>query len=295
MEPWQYLPPALREAVTGLPAAVVEAIEEVRLRVGRPPVVYGAFGHRTLALPPMTAAELQALALGMAEHSWYAREDSLRQGFLTLPGGHRVGIAATAVVEAGRVVTVRDISGLNLRRSRALRGTAEPLVARWGLHVPCSVLVAAPPRGGKTTLIRDLARIWSDGGAVTVVVDERGELAGTVDGCPQFDLGAHTDVLDGWPKAEGILAAIRALGPEVVVVDELGEEQEARAVALAKRAGVAVVASLHLGHPQELEWSPGLARLWRRGLFDVLVRLDPTRGPDRIASVERFRRPGGAP
>lgn len=291
MEIWDYLPDHVQRQLKTLPTEILAEVEEVRLRADRPAVAYGPFGWRQCSDRPLTAEELAAVALAMAQHSWYAREEELRQGFLTLPGGHRVGLAGTAVVERGMVVTVRDISGLNLRTARARPGVAQSFLTRYGIRRPCSVLVVSPPRGGKTTFVRDLARLWSERGVPTTVIDERGELAGTVGGRPSFDLGLHTDVLDGWPKPEGILVAVRSLAPQLVVVDELGGEGDFEAVALARRSGVAVVATLHLGGiHHHLAWSPQVERLWEAGLFEVLVRLDGSLPGDRVAEV-RFWTP----
>lgn len=292
-EPWDFLPDRWNARVRALPASVREAIEEVRFRVGRPVFAYGSGSTVTVVDPdPLPADALEHLVLGLVEHSLYARQDQLRQAFFTLPGGHRVGIAGRAVLDDGKVRTVRDISGLNLRRGRAIPGVAEALWAALGGSDPCSLLVVSPPRAGKTTLIRDVARVWSDQGHPTVVIDERGELAGMVGAEAAHALGAHTDVLDGWPKASGLNAAIRTLGPHLVVVDELGSADEADAVEAARRAGVEVVASVHGDLTGKSPGGRMADRLWRQGVFAARVTLSRRHGPGTLEEVRRLGRGG---
>lgn len=256
------------------------SLEEVRVRVGRPLALYGAdwagwLGPQGIAahpdgLPVWTAAALQGVVERLADRSLYARETELAEGFLTLPGGHRVGLAGRAVLSGDRVQTTRDWTGLNLRISRAVPGAADPLLAAWGAGKPPSALLAGPPRGGKTTVLRDAVRQLSERGVKVVVVDSRRELAGGPDG---FDLGPHTDVLDGWPKAAGIEAAVRVLAPDLVAVDEVARAAEWRALAWARRSGVAVLATVHAG---DAAGRPADRDGWVRragGVFDWLVWL----------------------
>lgn len=283
---WEVLPNPWRRALELEPADVLDTLEEIRLRVGRPVMLYGGFGRRPLPVsPPPSAEALADLVMKMAHHSLYAREDELRQGYLSLPGGMRVGLAGKAVWHEGRMVTIRDISGVNLRVARAVEGGAEGLIARLGDSRPRSLLIISPPRAGKTTLIRELARIWSDGGAITVVVDERGELAAMTEGAPGFPIGLHTDVLDGWEKPAGILAAVRSLAPELIVVDELGGDGDAGAVHFARRSGVAVVASAHAEDLGDLRHKPALWEMWQSGTFDVLAVLSRHPRPGTLVDL----------
>lgn len=287
-DPWDFLPDRWGARLRALPAPAREAIEEVRFRVGRPVFVYASgAGSQVLDPGPVSADTLEGIVLRLVEHSLYARQDQLREAFFTLPGGHRVGVAGRAVIDGSRVRTVRDISGLNLRRGRAILGVADALWDALGGPEPCSLLVVSPPRAGKTTLIRDVARTWSDQGHPTVVIDERGEIAGMVGAQATHAIGTHTDVLDGWPKAEGLRAAIRTLGPHLVVVDELGSADEAEAVETARRAGVQVVASVHGEGTGKTPAGRIAERLWQRGVFDARVTLSRRRGPGTIEEVRR--------
>jgi stage III sporulation protein AA len=234
-------------------------------------------------------AALEDLLLQLAEHSLYARLDEVRQGFLTLAGGHRVGIVGRAVTEGNEIGTVRDVSGLNIRRARACKGTASRVLAGLPNPEPISILVASPPRAGKTTLIRDLTRHWSDAGHISVIIDERSEIAGMNRGVAAYDVGQHSDVLDGWPKAAGILAALRSLSPEIVVVDELAWPADFDAVQKARWSGVHIVASVHLGQANELRQNRSVKTLWEGGVFDALVWLSRQNGPGTIEGIQMWR------
>ncbi|MCL4493663.1 MAG: Flp pilus assembly complex ATPase component TadA [Firmicutes bacterium] len=290
MEPWTYLPNPWRTAVLELPRDCLGLLEEVRFRLNRPVYCYGTNGVVPLKIASQVMTiqqqDLDHIVGIIADHSLYARTEELRQGFLSLPGGHRVGVAGKAVWKDGQVVTMTDISGLNFRRARNIRGAAQSLISlfrRQQLDMK-SVLVAGPPRSGKTTLLRDLIRMVSESGERVAVIDERSELAAYHRGHYGFDLGAHIDVLDGWPKAEGMMLAIRTLGPDRVVVDELGNGEDLPAVRRALTAGVKVVASVHAGTCEDLRCQPtwGLSLL---ELFDSVAILQSPGHPGVVREV----------
>ena len=285
VEPWEYLPNPWRQQIASEPEHIHQGLEEIRFRVARPVFLYGDFGTKPIDAAPLSVKALEDLLLRLADHSLYARQDELRQGFLTLPGGHRVGIAARAVLEHRRIDTVRDISGLSIRRARSVPGIAHRVFTALGSTRSASLLIASPPRAGKTTLIRDLARVFADRGEITVIVDERSEIAGAVRGIPSYHVGCHSDVLDGWPKAEGILAALRSLAPEILVVDELALPEDFEAVWKARWAGVKILASVHLGEAGCLEQNEAVHRLWQGGVFDALVALSRRQGPGTLEAV----------
>lgn len=287
-EPWEFLPSPWDEQISQESQVIREGLQEIRFRVKRPVYLYGGFGVKPLAGPQPTSLMLEELLMRLAKHSLYARLDEVRQGYLTLPGGHRVGIAGRAVLDHHRVDTLRDISGLSIRRARAVEGLADDVLSALGSRAALSLLVASPPRAGKTTLIRDLARVFADGGEITVIIDERSEIAGCDAGEPSYRMGSHSDVLDGWPKAEGMLAALRALSPDVLVVDELALAEDFEALWKARWSGVKVVASVHLGAFETLTQNPMVHRLWKEGVFDALVGLSRRNGPGTVERVVRF-------
>lgn len=282
-------------------------MEELRFRLGQPVEVCGIgfdrFLHRDGGLTDraeegwVTAGEeLARIVQGVTQSSLYAVEDELRRGFVTMPGGHRVGIAGRAVLyESGAVRSIRSITSVNIRIAKEQLGAADrlrPYVARRRDGLPYSVLVISPPQCGKTTLLRDLARQWSEGlvvagsrGRKVCIVDERSELAGCLGGTPQFQLGPRTDVLDACPKADGLLMAIRSLSPELVVTDEIGRAVDRDAILEATHAGVAVLASAHASTVDEWRQRPHMAELFSARAFTRYVLLSRKDGPGTIAAI----------
>ncbi len=288
MEAWQYLPNPWREAIENLPRDYFATLEEIRFRIHRPVYLYGPGGCRALLQEPVSPQQLEQVLWVLADHSMYARGDELRQGFLTLKGGHRVGIAGRAVVEDGRVTTLTQISGLNIRIARAVQGPGRALWERLqaaGIELG-GVLLVSPPRAGKTTLLRDLVRVLSDQGRRVVVVDERSEIAGLGGaGISGHDLGLHTDVLDGWPKVQGIEVAIRTLGPDLVAVDELGGPKDLEAVWKARHSGVGVLATMHGDSRQDLLVRSEFRQVLLEGAFDAVLTLSANPAPGTVREV----------
>ncbi|HEY8449943.1 MAG TPA: stage III sporulation protein AA, partial [Bacillota bacterium] len=223
--------------------------------------------------------------------------------YLTLPGGHRVGVAGRVLSEGGRVLRFREVAALNFRVGRAVPGCADGILPRiWDREagLPHHTVVVSPPGAGKTTLLRDLVRQLSTGvprlgipGLRVSVVDERSEIAACQRGQPRHDLGPRTDVLDACPKAVGIQMAIRALSPQVIVFDELGGADDAQAVLEAAHAGVRVVTSAHAWQVADLERRPSLAALWAAGVFGRIVLLDHRPRPGTVRAVVSPSRPDG--
>ncbi|ADU51297.1 AAA ATPase [Thermaerobacter marianensis DSM 12885] len=305
--PWaalvQCLAPSLARRLERLDPLLRDRIDELRITAGHPLWLLLAGGEgfvdeagRLVAeprrAPAVTAAEVAACLERMTASSWYAVQEQARQGFLTLPGGHRVGLAGEVQVEGGRIERFRRVRGLVIRRARAVEGCAAPLLpwlverGRAGPRL-ASTLLLGPPASGKTTLLRDLARLAGTGlpGRLTAqrvaVVDERGELAAG----GAFDLGPRTAVLEHCPKQAGIVLALRALSPEVLITDELGGPGDAVAVADAVRAGVTVVATAHARGPADLAGRRQLRALEATGAFARLVVLDRWPQPGTPAAV----------
>jgi len=302
---WLNLFPArLRGALLGHGADARRGWQEVRLRPGQPILVLTASGEtwfNPFGTALVTDDDLQGTFQLMAQHSVYALEEELRRGFITLPGGHRLGFAGHAVLEDGRIRLLRQISSLNLRLARAVPGVGEqviPFLVSGGRLL--STLVLSPPRCGKTTLLRDLVRLASMGrpqlklpGQQVSLVDERSEVAGTHLGRAQLDIGPRTDVLDGCPKAEGMLLMLRAMSPQVLATDEIGRTEDAEAIAEAAKAGVAVLTTAHAADAEEAGHRPILAQLLAGSYFHRLVVLDASRGPGTVRGIhEPSRGPG---
>lgn len=215
----------------------------------------------------------------MADYSLYAFEDEIRRGFLTIQGGHRIGIAGKIIMEGDRVKSVKHISFLNVRLSHQYKGCADavlPYLFEDG--EVCHTLIISPPRGGKTTLLRDLIRQISDGtekfpGRTVGVVDERSEIGGSYLGVPQNDLGIRTDVLDCCPKAEGMMMLVRAMAPQVIAVDEIGDYRDIRAIESVIHCGCRLLATVHGTSIEDVKRKPLLQKLVREHVFDRYILL----------------------
>lgn len=249
----QQLPAVYRRLLE--PVSFLE-LEEIRFRIDRPVLLYGRGGYTFLSASggitdsPSAACtpsrtDMDALAAALCTSSVYAFLNDIKEGFLTLRGGHRVGIAGKCVTKDGAVTNITSVSGINIRIAKAYPGCAAELSAqlRTDKYVKNTLLIS-PPQCGKTTFLRDLTRILSAEFKITVV-DERSEIAGSYEGRPQFDLGLQADVLDRFPKASGILLALRSLSPQIIVTDELGTEADCEALQSASCSGCRLIASIH--------------------------------------------------
>lgn len=284
----------------------LEAVEEIRLREGRPLMLsMGAedymvdeSGHPTAdrrAAVVLTREDLSRSLQLMSGGSVYALEEELRMGFLTLRSGHRVGLVGRTLLDGGRVRTIKHIAGINIRLSRQVRGAADEvmkyIVGPEGSAV-FNTLILSPPGGGKTTLLRDVIRQLSDGvprlsfrGVKVGVVDERSELAGCYEGVPQLEVGVRTDVLDACPKAEGMMMLIRSMSPVVLATDEIGRQEDLAAIQEALCAGVKVVATAHASTLEELRRRPNMEALLRQGVMERLLILGRSQGPGTLEEV----------
>ncbi|MEF2964465.1 stage III sporulation protein AA [Paenibacillus sp. M1] len=293
-------PDNIRSLLVKLPPTLFTGLEEVRIREGRPLEVNA--GGRYYFLTPeggLTRDGGAAFIPGKQEgnrlldlitnHSLYTMEEELRKGFITIGGGHRIGLAGRTVLSGGKVEHLRDISGFNIRIAREVRGIADPLLPQlldFKHHSVYHTLILSPPQQGKTTLIRDLARQISAGtwghpearwpGLKVAIIDERSEIAGSRRGVPSFDVGPRTDVMDGCPKAEGMMMMIRSMSPEVLIVDEIGRAEDAEALAEALHAGVRVIATAHGSSVEELSSRPALSKLFASSFFQMYAVLKRT-------------------
>ena len=269
----QFLPLRLRAAAEGYPSP--GAVEELRLRAGGG--MYVVTGAREEPLPGagVEQRDLEQVVDTVTGYSRYTAAETMCRGYLTAPGGFRLGLCGTTVGSGGAVTGYRDLSSLSIRIPRQKRGLADGLLPR--LQGPaglCSTLILSPPGGGKTTLLRDLVRCLSDSVGLRVsLVDERGELAAMYRGVPQLEVGRHTDVLDACPKAQGVPMLLRAMNPQVIAVDEVAVAEDVAALELAAGAGVALLATVHAAGVEDLRKKPILAGMLDRGLFQKSVRI----------------------
>lgn len=264
------LPAGLREKFQGVDM-IKEGFTELRFRCNGPVMLLRGreecFLHKHGGICAekeqgyiISVNEIREMMEYISNFSVYAFEEELRQGFLTIPGGHRVGICGKTVLAEGNIKTIRNISFLNIRLARQVQGCGEELLPYLFLGDRLyHTLVVSPPGCGKTTLLRDIIRLVSDGstwqdrqgvskiirGRKVGVVDERSELAACYNGVPQNYLGRRTDVLDGCPKEKGLELMLRSMSPEVIAVDELGGEREMEWIAKSIYCGCSILATVH--------------------------------------------------
>lgn len=289
----------LEQAAHFLPLSLREAVlqgerdaEEIRLRNGQPLHLTGRDGREYPVLqgtrPLIVTSEMMSRTLErVTGASYHTVAEKLSQGFVSLDGGHRLGVAGTVDVSGGKVHGFRSISSLCLRIAHEVPGVGEAWSqALFGGAELRSVLILAPPGAGKTTLLRDLIRLASDRHHLRVgLADERGEVAALRNGMPQLCVGEQTDVLDGCPKAEGLLLLMKTMNPQLLAADEITAPGDVQALSVAANCGVALLATAHGASLRELERRPLYRRLLQEGIFThvMLIRRD---GPRRWIQLE---------
>ncbi len=288
LEVLPYLPTEIRKRVEKAALEDWLEIEEIRIRAGEP-LTLGISGESCFMTTEggitnhekdayrVAVEEVQSIFAAICENSVYAHLDEIRQGFLTLKGGHRVGICGKAVAEEGKIRTFREVSSLNFRIAHEIVGIADSVMDNIvsGNQVN-SVLIVSPPQVGKTTLLRDVMRQVSNRGFKTGVADDRGELAALYQGIPQNQIGAQTDVIDNAPKSEAILMLLRTMSPKVIISDEIACKEDVDAIRLAHGTGVAVIATTHGSDVEEVKRRNLLKPLFEDKVFQkaILLRRD---------------------
>lgn len=267
-----------------------EKLQEVRLRAGRPLLVlydgseFALTGEGNLTKKIEEGYQVRREDLNetlecVSGYSLYAFDEEMKQGFITIQGGHRVGLAGKIVMDGSKVQCIRHISFLNVRLSHEIRGCADevlPYVIKD--REVCHTLIVSPPRCGKTTLLRDLIRQISDGsglasGKTVGVVDERSEIGGSYQGIPQNDLGMRTDVLDCCTKSEGMMMLLRSMAPQVIAVDEIGDAKDSQAMESVIHCGCKLLATVHGNSIEDIRQKPLLGQLMRMHTFERYIVL----------------------
>ncbi|WP_050180821.1 stage III sporulation protein AA [Domibacillus robiginosus] len=277
-----YLPESTLQAVSPLLKSD-PAIEEIRLRTGQRIELSGPKPY--VLSTYFSEQDRAAFVHKITKHSVYRLEEQLKRGYLTIEGGHRIGLAGQAVLKEGTVSSMTNLSFFNIRIAKQKKGAALPMLASLCEGGWKSTLLIGPPRSGKTTLLRDIARIAGTGEAnrkikavKTCIVDERSEIAGCLYGVPQLDVGMKTDVLDACPKSEGMMMMIRSMSPDVLIVDEIGRPEDAQALSEALHAGIAVIATVHARSLEEALRRPVIRQIKESGLFDNYIEVNREHG-----------------
>lgn len=279
-----------------------EQLQEIRLRVGRPLLItckgreyfvseQGEKSQDENLGYVVQKKELLDTMEYIANYSLYAFDDELKQGFITIQGGHRVGIAGKIIMEGERIKSVKYISFINVRLSHQIKGCASvvlPFVIQ-GDEV-CHTLIISPPRCGKTTLLRDMIRQLSNGtayfnGNTVGVVDERSEIGGAYLGVPQNDLGIRTDVLDCCPKAEGMMMLVRSMSPRIIAVDEIGDYEDIHAIESVIHCGCKLLATVHGSSIEDVKRKPLMQKLVQERIFERYIILQNYKQVGKVKEI----------
>jgi stage III sporulation protein AA len=282
-----------------MPDSDFDRLQEIRLRVNRPLSVFsgefsgvlsptGSIGYaQGGGAAAVTVSDIKYTFESICQFSVHSFKREIASGFVTVAGGHRAGFCGTAVTsetDNAEIETVKNISGINFRIARQVKGAADGLYSAVYAKNPAtpSVLICGTPGSGKTTLLRDLSRKLGNR-LKTAIIDERGELAAVWGGIPGNDTGAFSDVLDGYPKRYGIETAVRVMSPQVIICDEIGGGGDLEAVRYAKNSGCAVAAAIHANSFDDI-----LRKGITDDLFDYIVFLSGTENPSAIREIREI-------
>ena len=272
------LPRRLQQEALSLEEEEQSRAEELRLRVGWPMTVLLPEGERALGGAPVESRELDQLLEIASQASVHAVLDQLRRGYLTIEGGHRIGLCGTAAMESGEIRTLRTLSSASIRVARQIKGVCAPVLD--GLCPGgrlADTLILSPPGQGKTTLLRDLIRAVSCGEGChpqrVSLADERGEVAALYRGTPQLEVGPRTDVVEGCPKAQGLMLLLRGMNPQVLAVDEITAPEDVAALETAAGCGVTLLATAHGWNREDLERRPIYRAMLEKKLFRFCVQI----------------------
>ncbi|MBO0995270.1 stage III sporulation protein AA [Bacillus sp. SD088] len=291
----QMMPRRISDLITQLPSHIWNEMEEIRLRIGKQ-VEVAAKGQPHFLSYIFTKEDAEQFIAKLANHSFYTLDEELKKGYVTIDGGHRIGLAGKVILENSHVKAIRHLASFNIRIAREKIGVAEKYLPFLYQENWKNTMIIGAPQTGKTTLLRDIARMISTGSShqkLTAkkvgIVDERSEIAGCVHGIPQLQFGPRIDVLDACPKAEGMMMLIRSMSPDVLVVDEIGREEDQLAIMEAVNAGIALMMTTH-GHSfEEVRKRPLLQKIIDSQVFERFIELSRIDGPGTIAAIKDIK------
>lgn len=281
-----------------------ENIEEIRIRNGKPLSVYSKGCDYFVSMDGKPKKSIHNVFMVNKSHidntfqlisnySLYAYKEEMKSGYITIKGGHRVGIGGKVIYNSDGIENIRDISSLNIRVGREKIGVSDGLVSYLLDDSKfCNTLIISAPQCGKTTLLRDIIRNLSDGtfasdgsGFKVSVIDERSEIAGMYKGEAQNHIGIRTDILDGCLKSDGIIMAIRSMSPDIIAVDEIGGKRDVDAIEEALRAGIKLIATVHGSSMSEVMEKPSMKSLVEENVFERYIVLDRSKGVGTIRDI----------
>lgn len=284
----EILPNSIKKQLEGF--KYLDKLQEIRIKVNKP-LFLVCNNQEYMVNCISTAEDIKIVLQRVSNYSIYAFEEEIKQGYITIQGGHRVGICGNCVVDKGNVKTIKHISSINIRVAREVIGCSEkilPYIVEEGKVL--NTIIISPPKCGKTTILRDLTRNISNGvasidlnGMNVSVIDERSEIGSCYRGIPQMNIGVRTDILDNCPKSEGIIMAIRSMAPQVIVCDEIGTYKDIESVLIALNSGVNLITTIHGFGIEDLYNRPVFKEIIENKVFQRAVVLSNRMG---IATIE---------
>ena len=268
------------------------ALQEIRLKIEKPIIITSSKGEVVLSYI-LGREDIKYILQRISNYSLYAYEEEIRQGFITIRGGHRVGLAGECVMDNGKVKTIRNISSLNIRICREILGCSKKVMKYIVENKKVlNTLIISPPKCGKTTILRDIARNLSDGGKKISIIDERSEIAASYLGVPQMRVGIRTDVLDNCLKSEGLIMAIRSLSPEIIICDEIGTLKDIEALIMAFNSGVNIIVTLHGESIDDLTNRSVFKELLENNVVERVILLSNREGVGTVENVYSLSKGG---
>ncbi len=291
------LSPLLKSKLINLNCVIKSDTYEIRLRAGKPILLFGKYGYLFLKKNGDTSTVAdENCYIGNPEiisdtfnrlccYSVYSHIESIVNGYITFQGGHRAGITGTAVVNhKGEITSVRDISSVNIRIARQIKGAADGIIKIIGYEAD-SVIIAGPPSSGKTTVLRDYIRQLSDRMNKICLIDERQEIACMSGIVCQHDVGINTDVLNNYPKDKGIMIALKTMSPDIIALDEIGDKDEIKGIVKGVNSGVRFVATVHASDYNDLLKRTQVKDILDTGAFSKIVLLKNSLTPGEIEGI----------
>ncbi len=286
----KYLPVEIEKSINDLPTSELCNVSEIRLRVngyssitvkGENKVLY--FDKKPIVL---TTDDIRGVFEAICDNQVFKYENQIKNGYITIRGGHRVGFCGTAVYNDGELATITNISSIVFRISRQILNSAREIIGNVLIdNKIISTLIVSEPGGGKTTILTDLTRLLSNLGKRCAVIDERGEICSLFDSAAQKEIGKFTDVLNEYSKKDGMILALRCLSPQVIICDEVGSSDDVDGMLEAMNAGVPVIATAHASCEQELYERPQIERLIDHGGIDKILFLKSSANPGVIKKI----------